>query len=83
MKVVDDLEIEEEIQFARTAAMYFAEHPRAQTFTDGGVKPGCLFAVRWGLSDQAVAVLKLDDFAEPTVYGDLVYRELARKEVEE
>ena len=37
----------ERILFADRAAAYFNEHPESHTFTDGDVKPGVLFAIRW------------------------------------
>ena len=37
----------ERIAFAERAAKYFNEHPESHTFTDGDVKTGVLFAIRW------------------------------------
>lgn len=64
-----------QIEFAKKAARHFATHSEHSTFTDGEVVPGCLFAVRWGLGDDCVLVLKLDEMHTPTNYYQLVRSE--------
>lgn len=72
MKLVYVDELEAEIAFAETAAKWFAENPKGNTYTDGEIEPGCLFAVRWGLGDDCVLVIRLDDNHIPTNYQELV-----------
>lgn len=67
---IEDLEAEQ--AFARRAAAYFADHPETRTFADAEIKPGCFFAVRWGLGEDCVVVLKLDEQHVPTNYMQLV-----------
>ncbi len=64
--------VKEEIGFVEKAAKHFAEHPEHNTYTDGEIVSGGMFAVRWGLGDDCVLVMKLDDSFEPTVYGQLI-----------
>ena len=62
----------DQLAFAEKAAADFKANPKHWTFTDGAIKPGALFAVRWGLGEDCVLVLKLDDSHEPTNYQNLV-----------
>lgn len=59
VKVEEEME---RIRFADRAARYFALHPECQSFSDADISPGCLLALRWGLGDDCVLVLKLDPF---------------------
>jgi len=62
----------EEIAFAKRAAACFLEKPNVCTYTDGEILPGCLIALRWGLGDDCVLVLKLDESHTPANYHELV-----------
>lgn len=62
----------EQIRFAERAARYFALHPECQSFSDADISPGCLLALRWGLGDDCVLVLKLDPHFEPTNYHNII-----------
>jgi hypothetical protein len=70
MRGVTAEDIEAELAFARKAAANFAQHPEHATF--GNIEPGGLFAVRWGLGNDCVLVLKLDETHTPTNYQQLV-----------
>lgn len=72
MRMVRVEEEMEQIRFAERAARYFALHPECQSFSDLDIKPGCLIALRWGLDDDCVLVLKLDDQFEPTNYQNII-----------
>jgi hypothetical protein len=73
MKVVYPHEEREAIAFAERAAEWFAGGVKRRTYTDDrGIQGGCLFAVRWGVADQAVLVFKLDEYFEPRIYGNMV-----------
>ena len=63
-------ELEEEIAFIKAAADRFEKNPVLATFTTGAIQPGCLFAVRWGLTDRAILVFRLDENTEPHIYMD-------------
>lgn len=69
VKVEDEME---QIRFAEKAARYFALHPECQSFSDIDLSPGCLLALRWGIGDDCVLVLKLDDQFEPTNYQNII-----------
>lgn len=59
-----------QIEFAKSAAEYFAAHPAKASY--GEIAPGQLLALRWGLGDDCVLVLKLDELHVPTNYAQLV-----------
>ena len=60
----------EEVDFAKKAAEHFEQHPKHWSF--GDLKEGTFLALKWGLGNDAVLVLKLDDIAEPVVYGNMI-----------
>lgn len=72
MREVRTGEIMKEIAFAEKAAKMFAENKQITTYTESDIVPGCFFAVRWGMLDDCVVVLKLDENHEPTNYENLV-----------
>ena len=69
VKVDDEME---QIRFAEKAARYFALHPTIKSYTESDISRGCLLALRWGLDDDCVLVLKLDDNFEPTNYQNII-----------
>lgn len=73
MRQVHESDIVEELAFARRAARRFADDPELYSFTDEEVKRGCLLALRWGLGKDCVAVLKLDDTHQPTIYAQQIH----------
>jgi hypothetical protein len=58
--------------FAEKAAKAFAENPKLRTFTEGDIEPGVPLAIRWGMDDRSVVVVRLDENHEPVIYGQLV-----------
>lgn len=73
MRGVNVSEEIEQIEFAKRAAKHFSDNQRHYTFSDGGdIMPGCLLAMRWGLGDDCVLVMKLDDYHVPTNYHQLI-----------
>lgn len=72
MRMVRVEEEMEQIRFAERASRYFSLHPECQSFSDADIVPGCLLALRWGLDDDCVLVLKLDDQFEPTNYQNII-----------
>ena len=72
MRAVYSSDIKGELEFAEKAAANFAAHPKHSTYTDGEIVPGCFFAVRWGMGEDCVLVLKIDEYHVPTNYQNLV-----------
>jgi hypothetical protein len=72
MRAVYASDVDEEMAFARKAAAHFAAHPEHSTYTDGDIEPGCFLAIRWGLGEDCVVVVRLDDRHVPTNYMELV-----------
>lgn len=59
-----------QIEFAKKAAAFFASHAEKSSY--GDIDPGSFIALRWGLGDDCVLVLKLDEYHVPTNYAQLV-----------
>lgn len=72
MRHVHESDLLAELAFAKRAAEKFAADPAMHSFTDGEVTRGELLALRWGLGDDCVLVLKLDEFHTPTIYAQQV-----------
>lgn len=62
----------ERLAFAEQAAADFAAHPEHCSYSYGEIKPGAYLALRWGLGNDCVLVLKLCDYFEPVNYQQLV-----------
>lgn len=58
------------VDFGKRAAEHFIEHPEHSSF--GDLEPETYLALRWGLHDRAILVLKLDPDFHPFVYGDCI-----------
>ena len=80
MRTVKVEEEMEQIRFAEQAARYFALHPECQSFSNVDIIPGCLLALRCGLGDDCVLVLKLDPHFEPTNYQNIINVKREEKE---
>lgn len=72
MKIVSAHDIRDELAFMEGAAAKFASNPAMWSFSTGEIHPGCLLALRWGMSDDCVLVVKLDEFHVPTIYSQAV-----------
>jgi hypothetical protein len=59
-------------EFAMRAAAMFSDNPKLSVFTDGDIERGQFLALRWGLGNDCVLVLKLDDVYVPTNYGNII-----------
>lgn len=62
----------DETDFAQEAAEAFAGDPGMATYSDGDIEAGCLLAIRWGLRNDCVMVVRLDDAYDPTVYQQAI-----------
>jgi hypothetical protein len=80
MRHVYPTELRDEMAFAERAAASFAENPTHWTFAGGDPEPGQLLALRWGLGNDCVLVVKLDAEHEPTLYAQLIRAAQARKD---
>ena len=56
--------------FAKKAALAFEGDSRMSSY--GEVTLGGYLALRWGLGNDCVLVLKLDDYFEPELYTHLI-----------
>lgn len=72
MRAVYASDLEDEMAFAKKAAAHFAGHPEHTTYTDGEIVQGAFLAIRWGLGEDCVVVVKLDDSHIPTNYMELI-----------
>lgn len=59
-----------QVRFAERAAKHFAAHPECSTF--GDLEPGTFLAIRWGLGEDCVLLLKLDDCFQRVNYQNIV-----------
>ena len=82
MRGVWPAEQDAERAFAEEAAKVFAENPESTTYTEGALDAGVLLALRWGLLDDCVVVIKISDDHEPVNYYNLTakYQAKARGE---
>jgi hypothetical protein len=60
----------EELDFAQKAAAYFAAHPDKSSY--GDLDPESFLALRWGLGEDCVLVLKLHDYHQATNYTNII-----------
>lgn len=73
MRMTDTYTESERMAFARKAADHFAGHKEHWTYSDGdGPVPGELFALRWGLGNDCVVVVRIGD-DEPVNYQSIIY----------
>lgn len=63
------------IEFATEAALHFANHPGHWTYSRADLGPGALLALRWGLGNDCVLVLRVAD--EMPVNFQQIIREAA------
>lgn len=74
MRSVRMSELDEEVTFMKKAAEYFAAHPGKSSY--GDIEPDTFLALRWGLGDDCVLVLKLAESWQhtPTNYQNVIDR---------
>ena len=61
MDIVYLEEQEEKLAFVKEASAFFAVNPRCTSFTRGAIKPGVLFALRFGFGNDCVVVFRIDE----------------------
>ena len=61
---------QERIAFVERAVRSFEQHPDYATF--GDLEPGSLLALRWGLGNDCVLVVRLDEDYEIAVYQQAI-----------
>jgi hypothetical protein len=60
------------VDFAKKAAEYMGNDSRVHTF--GDVEPGTFLAIRWGLGDDCLMVVKLDEDFQPINFQQAIPR---------
>jgi len=70
LKYISD--IQTELNFVCEAAEHFAKYPEHSTYTNNTIKPGCFLALRWGLGNDCIAIIKLDKTHLPTIYMEVI-----------
>jgi hypothetical protein len=60
------------LAFAEKAAEDFIKNPKHWSY--GDLTPGSLLAIRWGMGEDCVLVLKLDEYHENVNYQQLARR---------
>lgn len=65
-------EQEERKEFALAAAAHFAKEPKHTTYTEGRIKVGELFAVRWGLMEDCVLTFRISEDTPVEVYEQVI-----------
>lgn len=61
---------EARVAFVKEAARMFKADERLATF--GDLTPGSLLAIRWGMHDRSIMVVKLDAEDTPSVFRDAI-----------
>lgn len=61
MRMLNLEEQQEKLDFVKEAAECFKNNPGYTTYTSGGIVPGCLFALRFGLGSNCVVVFRIDE----------------------
>lgn len=70
MRVINLCEEKGEEELAKEAARHFVEHPKHHTY--GNLKSGSFLAIRFGLGEDCVVVVKIDSMHEPVNYQYLI-----------
>lgn len=70
MRILTVKSCKDEIAFAEEAAKRFSEDTALTTY--GSLQQGSYFALRWGMRDDCVLMLKLDKDYIPTVYSQII-----------
>ena len=68
----------DEIEFVKRAIEVFDGDLDIATFSLACLEPGCLLAIRWGLLDDCVMVVRLHDEYVPTNYTNVLERRGAK-----
>ena len=63
-------QMEEQVAFVTKVKADFEAHPKRQSF--GGCAPGSFLALRWGMGDDCILLLKLDEYFEPVNYQQAI-----------
>ena len=60
------------LEFTNRATDHFESNKKSVTYTHSDIVAGCLFATRWGLSDDCILVFRLDDDFEPMNFQQII-----------
>jgi hypothetical protein len=67
--VAQEMEI---LEFAQYAARKFKANPDFATCSRKGIEPGALLALRWGMGEDCVFVVRLAEDFEPVNFQQLI-----------
>lgn len=71
MEIVRIEEYNEEVEFAKRAGKHFSENKECTTFTDSDIDESTFIAIRWGMLEDCVVVVKRDESHKPKIYEAL------------
>ena len=75
MRLINPNQEKEAFEFAERAARAFLDDEKMCSYTDdGNIERGQYLALRWGLDNGCVLVLKIDDGFEPRVYEQMAQK---------
>lgn len=75
MRRLTSIEEEQElIAFVGRAAKCFEDNPKLTSYCDDALEKGEFLALRWGLGNDCVLVLKLDSAFAPVIYQNEIRR---------
>ena len=67
------------IEFVEKASKCFAENPTYSTYTSGEIKDeaykGGYLAIRWGLGEDCVLVVKMEEYQTVRIYQQCIRKE--------
>lgn len=61
MDMMNMEEQEDKLAFVKEAAGLFSVNSRCRSYTRDGIKPGALFALRFGMGEDCVVVFRIDE----------------------
>jgi hypothetical protein len=70
VRVIYQSDLDDLIAFKERAKEKFMENKKWNTYSDKSPETGSLFAIRWGVANQAILVFKISDSQDPIIFGD-------------
>lgn len=67
-------EVEKELAFVARAKVEFEKSPSLATY--GDLTSGSFLAMRWGMTEDCILVVKLDEDFEPKNYVNVIQKEV-------
>ena len=73
MNMMNLEEQEAKLAFVKEASAFFTANPRCTSYTRGDLKPGVLFALRFGFDNDCVVVFRIDEDFPVESYPNIIY----------